>query len=366
MPTADEMLSSDAVKQLSECLRDTGSRAEAVDSASVALSGKTFSERVALVRDAILVDLPADFLRFKTAIETALTDPAFNGWMIMPVTEAVAARGLQEFEPALKLLAQLTPRLTAETAIRHFLNADLNRALDVIVPWTENNDPHVRRLASEGTRPRLPWAARIPALMADPSPALPILDALYRDSSEYVRRSVANHLNDISKDHPQVAVKTAARWLAEPDGNTLKTVRHGLRSRIKAGDLGALALLGYSSDVEIDVSGPVVDEDVIHLGEALKFSFAITNRGKSDAPIAVDYIIHHVKANGSRSPKVFKLSSRTVAPGDTWSVRRRHPIRPISTRRYYPGAHLLELQVNGISRGSQEFTLVMRDDSGPV
>nr|WP_221195043.1 DNA alkylation repair protein [Hoyosella altamirensis] len=353
------MLSSNAVKQLSECLRGAGARAASVDSASGVLADKSFSERVALVRDAILDDLPADFPSFETVIESALTDPAFNGWMIMPVTEAVAARGLQEFESALKLLAQLTPRLTAETAVRHFLNADLYRALGVIVTWTEHGDPHVRRLASEGTRPRLPWAARIPALMADPSPALPILDALYRDSSEYVRRSVANHLNDISKDHPQVAVETAARWLAEPDGNTLKTVRHGLRSRIKAGDLGALSLLGFSSDVEIDVVGPAVDEDVIHFGEALEFSFTITNRGNSDASIAVDYIIHHVKANGSRSPKVFKLSSRTVAPGDMWSVRRRHPMRPISTRRYYPGAHLLELQVNGTSRGSQEFTLVM-------
>lgn len=359
MPTADEMLNTGAVHNLAQCLKTAGAETDSVLRTASSLAGVPFSARVALVRNALVSDLPARFPEFRAVIERALAEPEFTGWMIMPVTEAVAVAGEDEFEAALDLLAALTPRLTAETAVRRFLNADLERALAVMRGWTEHPDEHVRRLASEGTRPRLPWAPRIPSLVADPSPALGILDALYRDSSEYVRRSVANHLNDVSKDNPDVAVQVAKRWVAQPEATTRTVVRHALRTLVKAGNGDALELLGYSPHTPLTVSNLSVSTPAVTFGGALDFAFSLTNDSTGPASIAVDYVIHHVKSNGARTPKVFKLATRTLAPAETWHVSRTHSIRPISTRRYYPGVHLIEIQVNGVSRGSREFILRM-------
>lgn len=359
MPTADELLSAETVRGLARCLNRIGIPAASVAEAADSLAGATFSERVRQVRDAVLTDTPDDFASFRTVIEKALRDAEFDGWMVVPVTEAVAVRGLNAFESALDLLAALTPRLSSESAVRQFLNADLHRALAVIERWTDHPDEHVRRLASEGTRPRLPWTVQIPALIKDPAPALPILDSLYRDDSEYVRRSVANHLNDISKDHPSTAVEVAERWLGDPGGNTERVVKHALRTLIKKGDAKALELLGYSPNAQVAVTEFVVDSPTVPLGSSLDFHFSVTNVGPADTALAVDYVIHHVKSNGTRTPKVFKLATRTLAPADTWNVKRRHAIRPITTRRYYPGVHMVELQVNGVSRGTCEFTLEM-------
>ncbi|MFE2105117.1 DNA alkylation repair protein [Kitasatospora sp. NPDC059463] len=363
MPSAAEMLNPDTVAALARCLARAGHGhglglgTDALHRCGAALDGLGFGERVAAVRDAVLADLPSGYPAFERVLYEALRDEEFTGWMTFPVGEAVAVRGLDAFEPALALLAALTPRLTCESAVRPFLRADQGRALAVMTRWTRDPDPHVRRLASEGTRPRLPWAAQLPALIADPAPAVPLLDALYRDTSEYVRRSVANHLNDISRDHPATAVGTAARWLADPAPTTLALVRHGLRTLVKAGHPEALALLGHRPDAPVTVEGPHVRTAGITLGEELVFDYAVTNTHDESTSVVIDYVVHHVKANGGRTPKVFKLTTRSLAPGETWRATRRHPVKPISTRRYHPGVHLLELQVNGRRHGEGSFTL---------
>ncbi|MGR4884650.1 DNA alkylation repair protein [Streptomyces sp. LARHCF249] len=365
MPTADELLSADTVGDLARRLaRAAGRRTSpALLARAGALGGLGYSARVAAVRDAVLADLPGDWAAFEAVVRTALADPGFEGWMTFPVNEAVAVRGLEVFEPGLALLHDLTPRLTAESAVRPFLRADPARALAVMRGWTADPDPHVRRLASEGTRPRLPWAPQLPAFVADPRPVLPVLDALYRDESPYVRRSVSNHLNDISRDHPGPAVETAARWLAEgrntgtgPD-TTDRVVRHGLRTLIKAGRPEALTLLGHSPDAPVTVTGPVVAAPRIAVGEYLVFDYAVTNTGALPAGLVVDYVIHHTKANGGRTPKVFKLTTRTLAAGETLTGTKRHSFKPITTRRYHSGEHLVQLQVNGRVRGEAGFSL---------
>lgn len=369
MPTADELLSADTVTDLARRLaRAAGRRTSpAVHARAVALDGLTYSARVAAVRDAVLADLPGDWPAFEAVVRTALADPGFTGWMTFPVNEAVAVRGLEAFEPGLALLRDLTARLTAESAVRPFLRADPARALAVVRDWTADPDPHVRRLASEGTRPRLPWAPQLPAFVADPRPALPLLDALYRDDSPYVRRSVSNHLNDISRDHPGLAVETAARWLgggaAAP--TTDRVVRHGLRTLIKAGRPEALTLLGHSPDAPVTVTGPVVRTPGVAVGEYLVFDYAVTHTGPGPGPVelVVDYVVHHTKANGGRTPKVFKLTTRTLAPGETLTGTRRHSFKPLTTRRYHSGEHLVQLQVNGRVRGEAVFSL---DAGGPA
>lgn len=359
MPTADELLSAETVRTLARLLARAGGRrsAPALRARADALDGLSYSGRVAAVRDAVLADLPADWPGFEAVVRTALADPGFEGWMTFPVNEAVAARGLEVFEPGLTLLHDLTSRLTAESAVRPFLRADPARALAVVQKWTDDPDPHVRRLASEGTRPRLPWAPQLPAFVADPRPALPVLDALYRDESEYVRRSVSNHLNDISRDHPALAVETAARWLAEPAGTTDRVVRHGLRTLVKAGRPEALTLLGHSPDVPVSVRGPVVTTPRVAVGEYLVFGYAVTNTGVLPAELVVDYVVHHTKANGTRTPKVFKLVTRALGPGETLTGTKRHSFKPITTRRYHSGDHLVQLQINGRVRGEAVFSL---------
>ncbi|MFJ6053883.1 DNA alkylation repair protein [Streptomyces sp. NPDC092307] len=359
MPTADELLSADTVTTLARLLARAGGRrsSPALRARADALDGLTFSGRVAAVRDAVLDDLPDTWPAFEAVVRTALADPGFQGWMTFPVDEAVAVRGLEVFEPGLDLLHDLTSRLTAESAVRPFLRADPARALAVVRTWTDDPDPHVRRLACEGTRPRLPWAPQLPAFVADPRPALPVLDALYRDGSEYVRRSVSNHLNDIGRDHPDLAVETAARWLAEPEATTDRVVRHGLRTLIKAGRPEALTLLGHAPDVPVTVRGPVVTTPRVAVGEYLVFDWAVTNTGELPAELVIDYVVHHTKANGTRTPKVFKLVTRPLAPGETLGGTKRHSFKPITTRRYHSGEHLVQLQINGRVRGEAVFSL---------
>ncbi|MFF8196254.1 DNA alkylation repair protein [Streptomyces bobili] len=359
MPSADELLSADTVADLARCLVRAGDgiTAQETRGCGAGLDGLSFTERVTLVRNAVLADLPVDYPAFAQVLRAALRDSDFTGWMIFPVTEAVAVRGEDAFEPALALLAELTPRLTAETAVRPFLRADLERALRVMTPWTAHPDPHIRRLASEGTRPRLPWAPQLPELIADPTPALPLLDALYRDDSEYVRRSVANHLNDISRDHPDIATGVVARWLSNPAPTTNRLVRHGLRTLIKSGHAGALTLLGHSPDSPVAVEGPHVHAAEIRVGDDLLFDCSVTNTHDQAAHLVIDYIVLHMKANGTHTPKVFKLTTRSLAPGETWRATRRHSFKPISTRRYHPGVHRVQLQVNGRTHGEASFTL---------
>ena len=363
MPTAEEMLSTASVLALGKCLAsvDRSLKFTQLKATPTALADATFSERGRLVRDALLVDLPPGFAPAEKIFRQALEDPNFTGWMIWPVTEAVAVRAVEsgEIEAGLQLLAELTPRLTAEFALRTFLSADLDRTLAVVQTWTDHPDEHVRRLASEGTRARLPWAPRVAGLVERPEVTRPILEALRRDDSEYVRRSVANHLNDLSRLDPALAVNMASGWLADPAPTTERLVRHALRTLIKAADPGALALLGFKAPAGLVVDGPVLDVSGVVVGETLAFEFSAHNRGAAELRLAIDYVVHHVKANGTLAPKVFKLTTRTLAPGESATIGKRHSFKPISTRRYYPGEHALELQINGRTFGRSTFTLTL-------
>lgn len=365
MPTAEEMLSTASVVALGACLGAVAPELEwaATRAVSKQLAGATFSERGRLVRDALLTDLPPGFAPLDKIFRAALEDPAFTGWMTWPVTEAVAVRAVEEgeFEPGLELLAELTPRLTGEFALRTFLAADLDRTLAVVTGWTGHPDEHVRRLASEGTRARLPWAKRVAGLIERPEVTRPILEALRRDESEYVRRSVANHLNDLSRLDPALAVVIAGEWLASPAPTTERLVRHALRTLIKAADPGALALLGFPPPTGLVVDGPLLAVPTVTVGESLAFEFQAHNRSTAALRLAIDYVIHHVKANGMLAPKVFKLTTRTLAPGESTTITKQHSFKPISTRRYYPGSHALSLQINGHPYGHTPFVLSLQD-----
>ncbi|MCX2946959.1 DNA alkylation repair protein [Lentzea sp. NEAU-D7] len=365
MPFADELIGVQTVSDLTAALLTAAPGADLprLRAAGAALAPLALRERSDLIRDALLADLPGDYSSFaRTVRAAAARSPSFTGWLIWPVTSAVATKaiaegGVEAFDDALALLAELTPRLTSEFALRPLLAHDLGRALATILPWTRSESADVRRLASEGTRPLLPWAVRVPGILAEPKATLPILDALYRDESEYVRRSVANHLNDISRRDPELVVATAAAWTAAPDDNTARVVRHGLRTLVKQGHPGALELLGFTS-AHLDVTGPLLSADSVVIGEALSFTGSVRNLGQEPARLVIDYVVHHRKANGTLTGKTFKLTTRTVEPGETCELSREHSFRVLTTRRYHPGRHAVELQVNGVRSGRAEFTLV--------
>jgi 3-methyladenine DNA glycosylase AlkC len=364
MPTADELLSADEALALT---RDMQRVAPDRDWSSLSGTAESFPslglrDRVSLVRDALLQCLPERYDAADRLIHKALSDPEFSGWRIWPVSEAVAvlATGSPEaadLQSGLTLTAALTPRLTCEFALRIFLNSSLDATLHVALAWTSSADEHVRRLASEGTRPLLPWAAQVPAMRLNPAAALPILNALRRDSSETVRRSVANHLNDISRLDPDLAVTTAEGWLADPDDHTAKLARHALRTLVKQGHPRALAAMGFGSSEGLTVEGPHLATAQVPIGESLTFEATLSNDSDAPVKVAVDYVIHFQKANGTQAPKVFKLTTRTLAAGGRLALTRSHSLRPITTRRYHAGWHALEIQVNGRRCGKVRFEL---------
>ncbi|WP_413105705.1 DNA alkylation repair protein [Streptomyces sp. Inha503] len=370
MPFADEVIGRHTVQSLTRAIQAAAPEADlaALRAAPRQIASLSLRERADLLRDALLTDLSGDYAALARTIRSARDDaPHFTGWLIWPVTSALATRAVQDgstasFDDAMALLADLTGRLSSEFAIRTLLRHDLDRALSVISGWAGSADVDVRRLASEGTRPYLPWAVRVPDIMACPGVTVPILDALYRDESEYVRRSVANHLNDLSRDHPDVVIGTARRWLDDPDAATERLVRHGLRTLVKRGHPGALELLGFAPAI-LEVDGPHLELKTVPFGGSIRFAASIHNTGDAQARLTIDYIVHHRKANGTQTGKTFKLTTRTLAPGERIQVAREHSFRPITTRRYYPGLHAISLQINGVESARAYFELAAANTS---
>ena len=364
MPFADQLINEstahDLMRSLSAAAPDLG--LPALHLAAPLLETLALRERADTLRDALLSDVPGDYAALADTIRAASQDAAFRGWLIWPVTSAIATKAVAEgtteaFDDAMALLAELTGRLSAEFAIRTLLRHDLDRALELIREWTTSQDLDVRRLASEGTRPYLPWATRVPEITARTGATIPVLDALYRDREEYVRRSVANHLNDLSRDDPALVVDTARRWLAEPDENTARLVRHALRTLVKKGDVQALELLGFGP-VAVDIEGPVLGSPTVEFGHSIEFSAVLHHRGDQPARVAIDYTVYHRKANGGQTGKTFKLATRTLEPDEKLKVGREHSFRAITTRAYHPGMHAISVQVNGVESARAEFELL--------
>ncbi|MGY1846375.1 hypothetical protein [Blastococcus sp. SYSU DS1021] len=368
MGAMDELISPAVVARLRAALEAVAPTSDfsALVQAEGAVRGVRLRERVDIVRDALLSDVPAGFPAAERVVLDVLEEPRLDGWMIWPTTEFVASRALEsgstrDFDAAMALLARLTVGLTGEFAVRELLNARPERALCIMQTWTGHDSEHVRRLATEGSRAYLPWAKRVPWLLAHPRATRGILDATYRDPAEYVRRSVANHLNDLSRVDPSVVTDTAAAWAGDPDASTPWVLRHGLRTLIKRADPTALALLGFTGK-SLRVARPRISGEVVPWGGELTFTTVVTNEGETDATVAIDYSIGFRRANGSVSGKTFKLGSRRIAAGGSTVVTKTHSFRPITTRTYYPGPHHVTVQANGVLSPPEEFVLGRADE----
>lgn len=301
--------------------------------------------------------LPADYPIALTILREAA--PQLTGYnfetIIFP--DFVEVYGVPHWDESMAALEQFTQQSTAEAAIRPFIRHDQDRGMAQMLAWSKHPNEHLRRLASEGCRPRLPWHQPLRSFIADPAPILPILDNLKNDPSEYVRRSVANNLNDIAKDHPEIVVHFLRGW--QPSYETKRIIRHALRTLIKEGDPAALALLGYDHKTAVEVKNLIIEPAEITLGENITFAFEITSQSDAPQELVIDYVIYFMKANGKRAPKVFKLTTKTLAPGETLILKKRHPIKPITTRQYYAGEQGLAVKINGTLFGEGTFTLLI-------
>jgi 3-methyladenine DNA glycosylase AlkC len=283
-----------------------------------------------------------------------------TGWGMFPLGMVVGQYGLGDFEGSLQLLKEMTGHFSSEFDVRFFLIEDQDRALGIMSGWIDHPDYHVRRLLSEGTRPRLPWGMQLPKLIADPSPMLPLLEALRDDEEEYVRRSVANHLNDIAKDHPDLVAKLARKWLKGANPTREKLVRHACRSLIKQGHTATLEAFGLGAP-KIELTKLSIKTKKVTFGDALDFSATIRSTSKQKQSLVIDYLVHFKKANGDLVGKVFKWKKISIVPGESLTIEKSHAIKPITTRRYYEGKQGLSLRVNGQDFGSEKFTLIMHD-----
>lgn len=276
-------------------------------------------------------------------------------FMFLP--DYVERFGLEHFNSSIRVFEHITAFSSCEFAIRPFIVRYADKMIDQMMAWTGHADEHVRRLASEGSRPRLPWAMALPEFKKNPEPILPLLENLKHDPSEYVRRSVANNLNDISKDNPEVTLALSGRWIGN-NQETDRLVKHACRTLLKKGDPEALRLFKYGDPGHLEVNHFQILSPEVAMGGALQFSFELSNPGKSPQKVRLEYGLYYLKANGSLSGKVFKISEKIMDPGSVFQCNRKQHFRIITTRKYYPGRHQLSVIINGEEKIRESFELL--------
>ncbi len=319
------------------------------------LDSRALMDRLRQTTLACDVSLPGTY-KDKLAVLRALAPRIKYPFVAIFLSDFVATHGLAHFDLSLDALKFFTPFGSSEFGVRPFLERELPRTLAVMQTWADDPDEHVRRLASEGCRPRLPWGRQLPALVHDPAPTFPILTRLRADPSLYVRKSVANHLNDISKDHPALMLNLVESW-DRSHVCTAWIARHAARTLIKRGDPRALRLVGVSGAARVTVAAFSVAPRTLVLGESLKLSATLVSTATTPQRLVADYIVHYAKAGGRTATKVFKWKEATLAPGATLTLAKRQTIRDFSTRRHHPGKHIVELQLNGRVTATGSFTL---------
>ncbi|MFC4215631.1 hypothetical protein ACFP4H_01685 [Pseudophaeobacter arcticus] len=288
-------------------------------------------------------------------LDPSKTDDDFGDFIFAPLGEFIVARGLEsDPELALDLLAEVTQRFSMEWAIRPFLNTYPDLTLSRMQDWACHPSYHVRRLVSEGTRPRLPWGQGVSLELRTP---LPLLHLLHSDATRYVTRSVANHLNDISKKDPDLVLDVLQEWRAlgqQQDKELSWLTAHACRGLVKSGHPRALRVLGYEPDAEVTVSLRI-ETKTVQIGDFL--TFGVTLSAPRDLPVIVDYRVSFPRASGKASQKVFKLK-QTDLTGPSVTLAKRHRLKgDATTFKLHPGRHEVEVLVNGRVAAQDSFEL---------
>jgi 3-methyladenine DNA glycosylase AlkC len=271
------------------------------------------------------------------------------------IPDFIEMYGIDDYENSFSSIEEITSLVSAEFAIRPFIVKYPKQSMKQMLVWSKHSNHHVRRLASEGCRPRLPWAMAIPHLKIDPKDIFPILENLKNDESEYVRRSVANNLNDIAKDHPALVMNLAAKWVGK-NSNTDKILKHGCRTLLKKAHPDALKHFGFH-DCKVTVKDLQLSKKNIKIGDTLGFSFKIEVLQKMPARLRVEYGIYYVKSNGKQNKKIFQITERDFSNLEICEIIRKQRFTDFTTRKHYPGKHKIAIVVNGKEMAEMEFKL---------
>lgn len=353
------------LQQLAEliCLEYPEFNANALYNLTLEFPQLEMKARVCAIRDVLIKELPADYPAALKIIVSVLKQNNLQGFAVWPLAEFIQSQGLAHHKISFDALKLLTTYFTSEWAIRPFIKQHPDETMVFLAKCASDENVHVRRFSSEGTRPRLPWGEQLQAFIQDPIATRPILEALKFDGELYVRKSVANHLNDISKDHPDYVTQLLAKW--KQQANTAQEqqyitwiIKQALRTLIKQGDPNALALIGVEYEANVSIEQFNVTPNIT-LGEYLTLKLSL--RSYSDKPqnLVIDYIIGFMKANGKTAPKVFKLRTMTLGAHETLTLEKKHAVKPITTRQYYAGMQKIQLQINGKIMAEQDWQLVL-------
>ncbi len=320
------------------------------------LADLELKDRINLVADTIRGTLDLDYPSALTVVVN-VSRGEVGDWAAWPLCSFVERHGLDHPNESLAAMEHLTQAWSCEFAVRPFLEHHLELTRTFLRTWATSPNEHVRRLPSEGTRPLLPWGPKVRMLINDPTIGLELLTMLRNDSSETVRRSVANHLNDLAKANPDLVVETLTRWTNDEHPVEPKLVRHALRTLVKNGHTGALALLGFTTDPQLTIDNFSCSPTVLPLGAAIQLNASFTSTSEADQLLVVDFVIHHQTARGSTSPKVFKWTTVALGQKSTVTLTKKRPIKNVSTRTYFPGPHKVDLQIAGQIVASATFEL---------
>jgi 3-methyladenine DNA glycosylase AlkC len=276
------------------------------------------------------------------------------GWILDGFVEKF---GLDDYETSVKAIEVITQFTSCEFAVRPFIIKYPNAMMAQMLAWSKHEHWGVRRLSSEGCRPRLPWTMALPALKENPAPIIPILENLRNDISRFVRLSVANNLNDIAKDNPDVVIDLAKRWLGKSK-NTDWVIKHGCRTLLKQGDPEVMELFGFDALKNISIGNFQILTPIVKIGESLEFSFELLNDNPEKTRIRLEYGAYYQKANGTLSKKVHKISEKEYAENSVTNISRKHSFRVVTTRVLHPGLHRVSVIINGHEFERHDFELI--------
>jgi 3-methyladenine DNA glycosylase AlkC len=329
---------------------------------SPAYEGFELKQRTNHIANCLREHLPADFKSALKILEKVIQNYVDHegeklsfDYIFLP--DFLEKHGVESPDLAIPALAKFTKWSTCEYAVRPYLIHHPERMYAQMLAWSQDESVMVRRLSSEGIRPRLPWGMGLPALKKDPSPIIPILENLKADPAETVRRSVANNLNDISKDHPDLVLDLAARWLGQSE-DTDWVVRHACRGLLKKGDARALSFFGFQKgETEVSLHDFTCDPQV-KIGQYFHFAFSIHSEASMDQDLRIEYGIDYLTGSGKISSKVFKIKEITLAGDEHTQIQRRQAFTDFTTRKHYPGEHVFRVLVNGEELAKQYFEVL--------
>lgn len=336
-----------------------------VTKATTGLSRLELLDRGKHIADALAKTLPPDYEKAIDILLRSLDVPsAYEGgsmasFFYLPHVTFVAKYGLDHFDASMRAQHALTQKFSAEFSIRYFFLKDSKRTLDVFRSWANDPNEHVRRLVSEGSRPRLPWAIRLPGFIADPAPVLELLEKLRDDPALYVRRSVANNLNDIAKDHPDLAVDVCKRWLQGASPERKWIVTHALRWLVKRGHRGAIQLLGGGTKPKVRIESIQITPTKAPIGSSVSFAFDIISESTKAQDLVIDYVMHHPGATGKMRSKVWKLRRVNLEAKQTMRLEAKISLVDRTIRKHHPGQYRIDLRIGGTDIELGAFDVVL-------